>query len=214
MGLLLVDDFVTAAIESEMLAPLGAWLFGQIAADLQLWRSQGRICPPISVSCDSRLLMDEQFVPMIQTISDRHDLQPGLLVVELREQTVIEATGQLLACLQQVALRGLGVGINDFGADRTIPISLQQLPVQTVVLNRQICRGLGHHSTVLRLVKGLIAFCHALGQKVVAEGIDHQEQRRLLVQSRCDQAQGPLLSTSATGAEVADLLELASKKGS
>ncbi|WP_448871523.1 bifunctional diguanylate cyclase/phosphodiesterase [Desulfobulbus propionicus] len=207
MGLLVPDDFMTAASESDLLADVGAWLLGRIAEDVHLWQGQGKNCPPVSLCCDPRLLLDEFFFAMIRRAVKDCGLRPDLLIVELRERAIVEASGQLLNSLRRLQQLGLGLAINDFGADRTIPLALESLSVRTVVLGRQLCRVQADNPAPLQLVKALIAFCHALGITVVADDLDHAGQRFLLVQQGCDQGQGPLLSAGIPGRKVGDLLE-------
>jgi EAL domain-containing protein (putative c-di-GMP-specific phosphodiesterase class I) len=207
MGLLPADDFIPAAAETEMLAALGDWLFNRIANDVRHWQRRGKRCLPVHVRCDCRMLSDEPFFAMLLDSRQRYNLHPDLLAVELGERTFVESNGQLLASLVQLEQLGMGVGVSDFGAEPTLPSHLHQTPVRTVVLSRQLCRGDGDQIPSLRLIGALIAFCHALGITVVADGVDHEEQRGLLARLGCDQVQGSLLLTAVSGEEVEDLLE-------
>lgn len=206
MGLLLPEAFVAAGHECDMLQPLTEWVFSRLVEDLKVWRLQGRHCPPLSLPCNPRLLLDAGFLPMIRRLCHQEALQPGMLVLELRERVITEATGQLLECIRQLGCLGVGLSISEFGGGRCIPLRMQTLPVRSVVLSREILGELPEDSAGKELAAALIVFCHAFGITVVADGVDRMEQRPLLCRLGCDQAQGISFSSPLGHEQVGNLL--------
>ncbi|MGE4560161.1 MAG: diguanylate cyclase, partial [Desulfobulbus sp.] len=209
MGLLLPDDFISAGQECDMLGPLAEWIFSRLAGDLHAWRLLGRHCPPLSLPCSSRLLLEDAFFPMLERFCSQFDLPPGMLVLELRERAIVEATSQLLESVRRLDGMGVGVTISELGGGLCLPLQLQSLPVRSVVLCRDIVHGFPHNAATETLLSGLVVFCHALGLTVVADDVDQAEHRRRLGQLNCDQAQGRLFSALLRREQVGDLLPVA-----
>jgi len=209
MGLLLPEAFGPAAHECDMLAPLADWLFTTLAEDLAGWRDQGHLCLPISLPCSARFLMDEGFMPMLKRLMRRHKLQPGMLILQLHERVVSEASSQLLADLRQFELLGVGLAIRELGGGRSIPLKMRSLAVESVLLSQELVGRIPQDEEVQGVLPALMAFCHALGITVVADGIESVEQRQRLADFGCDQAQGSFFSLPLSPRRLADLLPVA-----
>ncbi|MDD2468151.1 MAG: diguanylate cyclase [Desulfobulbus sp.] len=209
MGLLLPEAFIAAGHECDMLGPMADWMFSKMVEDMYAWKSQGRVCPPLTLACNARLLLDVCFLPMIRLLAKQYGLQPGMLIMELPEQVVIEATSQLVECLQQLNQLGVGLAISEFGGGRSIPLQLQSLPIQSVVLSQEVIEGIPHKKGANAMLLALVSFCHALGSTVVADGVERPEQQRVLVEMGCDQAQGSFFASPLRREQISDLLPVA-----
>ncbi|MGD9950125.1 MAG: diguanylate cyclase, partial [Desulfobulbus sp.] len=206
MGLLMPEDFIDAGHECDMLGPLAGWLFGRLADDLQIWQGQGKLCPPLSIPCDTRLLLDADFLPMIRRLRKQSVLQPGMLVLDLRVRAVTEGTIQLLECIRRLEQLGVGLSIREFGGGRCIPLEIQSLPVRSVIVSREIIDQIPHKEAAAALLAALISFCHAFGVTVVADSVVRSEQRELLCKLGCDQVQGRFCSSPLRQEQIGDLL--------
>lgn len=205
MGLLQPETLVAAAHECDMLGALGEWLLTEVVRDLRQWRGAGGAAVPVFIPCDSRLLLEEGFLPLLERIVDDR-LEPSALVLQLHQQALTEATAQLRERLLQSSQIGLGLAISEFGCGGSLPLPPQPLPVQAVLLGRDIGRAPEGDDAAAQLTAALIAFCHALNILVVVDGVEQEAQRRQLVALGCDQGQGPLFSSCLRADQVVSLL--------
>ena len=209
MGLLLPDAFVAAGQECDMLGPLTEWMLNRLAQDVHTWQSQGRACPLVSLPCSRRLLLNGGFVSVISRLWRQYGLQPGMLLLELPERVVIEATGQLLNCIGQLDQLGVRLVISEFGGGRCIPLKMQSLQVASVLFSQDVTGEIQQDNAAQGLLSALISFCHALGITVVADGVERPEQLQMLGELGCDQAQGSFFSSPLAQAQIGTLLALA-----
>lgn len=211
MGRLLPDAFVMAAHEHGMLEVLGQWLLTRVAQDVQQWRQAGGLCVQVSIPCDSRLLLEEGILPQLDRFFEDKQLEPSALVLQLRQHVLADATAQLRQRLWKISQIGLGISVSDFGGGGSLPLPEQPLPVQTVLLGREIGWTLDGQVAATTLPAALIAFCHTLNMRVVVDGIEQEAQRLRLVELGCDQGQGPLFSPLLDANQVTTLLIAAPK---
>ena len=206
MGLLSPDTFIPAADECGMLAELGEWQLRAVCGALQSWRQEGGRCLPVTINIASRQLLDADFLPLVARVTARHAIPPALLVLELRERAVTDATAQGLAHIEQIDRLGLGLAVHDFGADRCSLARLQQLPLRCIAINREILSGVPTDQGASTLTAAIIALGHALGLTVLADGVEQEAQLDFLRAHGCDRVQGLLLAPALTGAKVLPLL--------
>ncbi|MBV5317768.1 MAG: EAL domain-containing protein [Desulfobulbaceae bacterium] len=194
MGVLQPETFIPAATECGMLAGVGEWLLLEVCRSLQGWRQEGKRLLPVTVPLISRQLLDPDFLPMIERVLAQYEISPALLILELRENAVTDATAQGLECIEQIGRLGLGLAVGDFGTDRCALSRLQQLPFGRIALNREVLGGVLADRKAATLATAIIGLGHALGLTVLAEGVEEESQLAFLRRHGCDQVQGPLWS--------------------
>jgi EAL domain-containing protein (putative c-di-GMP-specific phosphodiesterase class I) len=139
-------------------------------------------------------------------ILDETDLDPHYLFLEVTESTAMSDAPATAATLE--VLRGLGVRtiIDDFGTGYSSLSYLERLPVDYVKIDRSFVGRLGKEPGAEVLASGVISLAHALGLKVIAEGVETEGQLERLREMGCDLAQGHLVSEPLTAKGVVDLL--------
>nr|WP_320009952.1 diguanylate cyclase [uncultured Desulfobulbus sp.] len=206
MGLLLPEAFVSAGHECDMLGPLSDWILQRLSDDLQFWQDQGRRCPPLILPCSSRLLLDADFLAVMRRVIDTEGFDANMLVLGLRERVVTEATSQLMSSLQQLSQLGLHYALTEFGQGRCISLQLQSLPVLSVLVSRELVEQSRFDHQAKTLLAALIPFCQTLGVHVVADGVEHPEQKQLLRNLGCEQGQGSFYSLPLGVNKITELL--------
>lgn len=137
-------------------------------------------------------------------------LDPGCLKLELTETSVISARETAAETLRQLRQLGVGVPLDDFGTGYSTLNSIRQLPIDEVKIGRELLAPLPASRDDLALLASLIAIVHTLGLKVVAEGVETEEQLGFLQRHGGDLAQGFLISRPLPPAAVPELLRRSS----
>jgi diguanylate cyclase (GGDEF)-like protein len=204
MGLIPPLKFLPLAEEAGLMRSLTALVLDDALAQCALWRADG---PPlvVSVNISASNLLDDGFADLVRSLLDRHRLPAEALVLELTETSIISEFEKSRQVIEELRGLGLVVSIDDFGAGFTSLAYLSNLAVGELKLDRTFIAGLAdHHSgREFELVRSTIDLGHALGLRVVAEGIEDKETLELLSALGCDLAQGYFISRPKAAKDLA-----------
>ena len=189
-GLIPPGRFVPVAETSDLIVALGDWMLEAVCRQLAIWRDTG--LPPLTVAVNlaARHFRDPGLIRHIQTLLKVHSLNPNALELELTESTLLEAgtqTGETLAVLKQL---GVGLAIDDFGTGYSSLGYLKRMPITALKIDQSFVRDLVADRDDRTLAATIVALGHGLGLSVVAEGVETEEQRQILLEQGCDLAQG------------------------
>jgi diguanylate cyclase (GGDEF)-like protein len=187
--------FLPLAEEAGLMQRITAFVLDQALGQSAAWRAAGRSLP-VAVNVSVSDLLDPRFVDLVTRSLDHHELPASSLVVEITETTIIrdfDACKLVIAQLRQI---GLGVSIDDFGAGFTSLAYLGNLAVSELKLDRTFITGLrlDGEGRDVALVRATVDLGHALGLRVVAEGVEDAATLELLAGLGCDVAQGYYIS--------------------
>ncbi|HZJ26434.1 MAG TPA: EAL domain-containing protein [Acidimicrobiia bacterium] len=199
-GLVLPADFIDAADALGLMVPIGEWVLRRACGQLAQWRAVYAASAPkhVTVNVSVGQLLHPDFVESVRSVLDETGVPPDALCIEITEGCVVrDLVGALLA-LDGLRDLGVGVWLDDFGTGYSSLEYLRQLPVDGLKLDRTFIRGLGDPEVRTGIddvmVGSVVTMAHALGMVVVAEGIEHERQRRILAELGCDLGQGFLLT--------------------
>jgi len=204
LGLVPPLKFIPLAEDAGLMQKLTALVLDMALAQCAEWWSNGRFLA-VSVNVSSTNLLDIGFTDLVVSLLERHHLPAEALVLEITETSIItdfEASQMVITRLRDV---GVVVSIDDFGAGYTSLAYLSNLAVRELKLDCALITGLGPDSEKrdLDLVRATIDLGHAMGLRVVAEGIEDSETLELLRDLGCDVAQGYLISRPMPASELA-----------
>lgn len=195
--------FLPLAEEAGLMSPLTAFVLEEALAQCAAWRSGGSSIT-VSVNISATSLLETGFVGRVTELLDSFRLDPSALVLEVTETTAIADFDRSKRCIRQLRDVGIVVSVDDFGAGFTSLAYLSSLAVGELKLDRSFITGLATADGArdLTLVRSTIDLAHALGLRVVAEGVEDEQTLNLLVGLGCDLAQGYLISRPKPPAEL------------
>jgi len=207
LGLMEPIEFMSIAEETGLIIPIGEWVIHQALDQVARWR-ESRPEVTISVNLSARQLSDSHLVEHLagEMRDGGHD--PGVLCLEVAEGA-LEAAPEL-AMRQLAALNELGItlAIDDFGTGTSSSITLSELPVHILKIDTTLVSQLGRVESDIDPVSDAVELGHALGLKVVAEGVETDAQLAQLRRLGCDGAQGFLFSQPMPEEGVHSLLSI------
>ena len=205
-GLRQPGEFVPAAEESGLIVDIGGWVLDAACAQLALWREQNIAPPRLALNVSAQQLKHVEFPKLVRRALDKYGIPPALLELELTESVFAdEAAGATLARLGQL---GVHLALDDFGTGYSSLSYLRQYPIGTVKIDRTFLEEVPQNAASSTLVETIIVMAHALGKRVVAEGIETVEQLNFLRERHCDAAQGFFLARPLSGQAVTELLQV------
>jgi diguanylate cyclase (GGDEF)-like protein len=193
-GLIPPNHFIPVAEASDLIVVLGDWMLAEVCRQLAAWRDAG--LPPLSVAVNlaARHFREPGLVGCIVELLAVHELPPQALELELTESTLIETGLPTMDALQALKRLGVGLAIDDFGTGYSSLGYLKRLPITALKIDQSFVRDLVSNPDDRTLARTIVALGHGLGLKVVAEGVETEQQRRILLEQGCDLAQGYLFS--------------------
>jgi diguanylate cyclase (GGDEF)-like protein/PAS domain S-box-containing protein len=208
-GMLLPEQFIPLAEETGLVVPLGEAVLKEACRQAKEWHKQPLFdSPAMSVNLSARQFREPGFVNTVAHIIDEAKLDPRHLFIEITESTAMSdapATEATLEGLQDLGVRAI---IDDFGTGYSSLSYLERFPVDYVKIHHSFVGGLGKQSRAETLGSAIINLAHALGLKVIAEGVETEEQFNRLRELGCDLAQGYYFARPLTGKDVRTLFEV------
>jgi diguanylate cyclase (GGDEF)-like protein len=209
-GLLLPEQFVPIAEETGLVVPIGEAVLEAACRQAKAWRELRPSDPPaVCVNLSARQFREFGLIKSIARILDETGLEPSSLFLEVTESTAMRDAQATAAALEKLQDLGVRTILDDFGTGYSSLPYLERFPVAYVKIDHSFVGGLGEYLGAKMLVSAIISLAHALGLKVIAEGVETEEQFEQLRETGCDLAQGHLFSEPSTAEEAADLLAAA-----
>jgi diguanylate cyclase (GGDEF)-like protein/PAS domain S-box-containing protein len=190
LGLVPPDKFIPIAENSGLIVPIGEWVLGMACTQARRWQEMGLPLLPMAVNVSAVQLHQERFVQMVRRVLDETGLAPRYLELEITERVLLSNTGKTLAMLQELARMGLQLSIDDFGAGYSSLSYLQDLPVGKLKIDRSFIQAMTVNPRDTAIVAAVISMGHSLNLKVLAEGVETEEQMSFLRAHNCDEIQG------------------------
>jgi diguanylate cyclase (GGDEF)-like protein len=192
LGTVTPMEFIPIAEDTGMIVEMGTWLLRESARQLAEWTAGDGSGRPLHVSVNVavRQLRDGSLVRIVDDVLRETGLEPSALWLEITESGVMEDIEAALLTLN--ALRALGVTlcVDDFGTGYSSLSYLHRLPIGIVKIDRSFVTGVGANGTNEPIVRAVLAMTRAMGQRVVAEGVETAAERDWLRAQGCDLAQG------------------------
>jgi diguanylate cyclase (GGDEF)-like protein len=192
-GLVAPGTFISLMEETGMIVEVGAWALRQASLDRSRWLERQLNAPRVAVNVSTVQLRREDFVRTVANVLKLAGREAGL-DIEVTESLIMDDPAANIEKLK--AIRGLGVriAIDDFGTGYSSLGYLTKLPAQTLKIDRSFVNAMLDDPGAMTLVSSIISLAHALKLDVVAEGVESEEQAKILRLLRCDQIQGYLIS--------------------
>lgn len=201
-GLVVAGEFIELAEETGMIRPIGRLVVQEACRQAQEWRERypnKALLMQVNLSANQFSNQPD----MIPAVLEHTGLDPQGLQLEITERAVMDDAEYSIERLRKLKDRGVGLAIDDYGMGYSCLYYLKRMPVDSLKIDRSFVEGLGEDPGDEAIVSGTIGLAHALGLKVVAEGVETEEQLAKLKELGCDLAQGYYLAKplSSEGAE-------------
>jgi predicted signal transduction protein with EAL and GGDEF domain len=193
-GLVPPMEFVPALESTGLIGEVGNRILHRAVDDWLRWRDAGLDPPRIAVNVAAAQLRNENFLGELQAALARLEGAKGALAIEVTESILIGDMDHAIQILRRVRELGIPVAIDDFGTGYSSLAYIVTLPIDELKIDRAFIRKITADAAYEGIVRTCVSLAHGLNLKVVAEGVETEEQARLLRRLRCDQAQGFLYS--------------------
>jgi diguanylate cyclase (GGDEF)-like protein len=210
-GLIPPGDFIPLAEACGLIDKIGAWVVQEACRQARAWQQQGLPSLRVAVNLSALQFRNGNLQQMISDALRAADLEPRFLEVEITESALMSDPEESVKILEQLSRMGVVVSVDDFGTGYSSMAYLRRFPIDKLKIDRTFIGELMSRADDASIVRAIVSLAHNLRLKVVAEGVETNEQLELLRSLGCDQYQGFCFSPAVPAPQFAELL-VASRK--
>jgi EAL domain-containing protein (putative c-di-GMP-specific phosphodiesterase class I) len=196
-GLVLPQQFIPIAEESDLILSIGQWVLEAACIQLKAWRSSPITCDlHLSVNVSARQFQQPDFVEQVSQMLSRYGLNSKLLKLELTEGLVLGKIDDAIFKMQVLQDHGVHFSMDDFGTGYSSLAYLTQLPLDQLKIDQSFVHNIGVKKSDALIVQTIIGMAQNLGLEVIAEGVETEAQRDFLQRHGCQLYQGSLFGAA------------------
>ena len=192
-GLLCPDQFLPLAEKSGLIIPIGNWVIDEACRQLRVWHLEGHTEWSMAVNLSTLQFEQPLLVETVMSSLARHRIPPHTLILEVTETTAMNNPDESVRVLTELTQAGVKASIDDFGTGYSSLLYLKKLPACELKIDRAFVKDLKGEGDDATIVAAIVALAKTLNLKVVAEGVETQEQQAFLTRLGCNTLQGYLL---------------------
>jgi len=206
-GLISPAQFIPLAEESGLIVPIGSWVLQSACAQLKAWQHDPLLRDlTLAVNVSAKQFRSPDFVSQVQRTLGATGARPALLKLELTESIVLENVEDTISKMREIKLLGVSFSMDDFGTGYSSLQYLKRLPLDQIKIDQSFVRDIVNDPNDAAIVQTIIAMGDVLGLRVIAEGVETEEQREFLDLRGCHAFQGYLFSKPVPLADFEHLL--------
>jgi len=214
-GLLAPDQFVEIAEETGLIVPLGDWVLRRACRQAHAWRERFPGAPSLAVcvNLSARQISDRDVVDRVRQALADSQLEAGRLVLEITESAIMENADAAVAKITALSELGVGLNLDDFGTGYSSLSYLHRFPIDAIKIDRSFVARMMLSDEARVIVRSILNLADSLRLSVIAEGVETEEQAKLLLGLGCAQAQGHFFSAALEAPMAAALVSAAARGG-
>jgi EAL domain-containing protein (putative c-di-GMP-specific phosphodiesterase class I)/CheY-like chemotaxis protein len=188
------DDFIPLLEETGLIVPVGLWVIRAACAQIRAWREAGMKPVPVAINLSARQLRQQGFSSALGQALREFEVDPGHVAIEITESSLMENPELAITMLGELNALGIHLAADDFGTGYSSLSYLKRLPLDALKIDRSFVRDITIDPDDAAITRTVITLAHSLELKVIAEGVETEEQLAFLGNNHCDEAQGYLFS--------------------
>jgi diguanylate cyclase (GGDEF)-like protein/PAS domain S-box-containing protein len=206
-GLIFPGRFIPLAETSGLIIQIGEFSLRTACAQMKLWQDAGFNPMSVAVNVSGRHFSQKNLIEVVNSALEDAGLSPERLELEITESTIMRDPEEAVRALLELKARGIQIAIDDFGTGYSSLSYLKRLPLDFLKVDQSFVKNLASSHSDRAIVRAIIAMAHTLNLKVIAEGVETEEQLSFLLEQGCDELQGFLFSQAVPSQEFSKLLE-------
>ncbi|MBC8412288.1 EAL domain-containing protein [bacterium] len=205
-GMISPVEFIPVAEQSGMILKISEWVIRAACKQLMIWKKAGITHIPIAINLTNHQFQQTLFVNELVQVLQEFELSTADLHLEITENTIMENTGIAVSNLHALSEMGFRLVIDDFGTGYSSLSYLNRFPIHAIKIDRSFVSEIDLDPNTAAISDAIISMAHSLNLRVVGEGVETEQQVRVLRQQKCDELQGYLFSKPLPAKEITELL--------
>ena len=192
-GLISPSEFIPLAEETGLILSIGRWVLEAACGQLKLWQEEALTRDLVlAANVSAKQFHQPDFATQVQAITQYHGINPKLLKLELTEGMLLENIEDAVATMNALKEIGIQISLDDFGTGYSSIQYLKRLPFDQIKIDQSFVRDITDNSSGKAIVRTIIAMAQSLNLDILAEGVETEDQRQLLLNMGCTHYQGHL----------------------
>ncbi len=200
------SQFIPVLEETGLIIPVGEWILHTACSQNRAWQEAGYEPIVISVNVSNRQFNQKNMIEVVTQALRNVNLHPEYLELEITESMIMQDPEEAIAILHEFKNMGIQISIDDFGIGYSSLNYLRSMPLNALKIDRSFVMNLATSRSDAAIIESTIALAHSLNLKVIAEGVETEQQLAFLRSRGCDEAQGFLLSRPLPVEEISKFL--------
>lgn len=214
-GLLGPNQFIGLAEESGLILSIGHWVLETACAQLKSWQEDGLKRELIlAVNVSAKQFHQADFASQVIEMVGRYGIAPTLLKLELTESMLVDDIDRIIDTMSTLGSIGIQFSLDDFGTGYSSLQYLKRLPIDQLKIDLSFVKNIQHDHNDRSIVRTIVSMAQSLNLEVIAEGVENEEQRQILLSKGCTHFQGYLFSKPISIEHFDELLVRMSEKSS
>ena len=201
-GLVPPSEFIPFAEETGLIVPLGNWVLREACGQMRSWQKRGVAELIVAVNISGVQFQQPDLVRNVSAALLASGLEARFLELEITESVVMQNAPEAIVMLEQLSAMGVSLSIDDFGTGYSSLNYLKRFPIDTLKIDQSFIRDISVDADDAAIVQAIVAMAHGLRLRVVAEGVEHEEQLSFLRALNNDEYQGFLFSRPLSAADL------------
>jgi len=206
-GLVLPGEFVSVLEDTGLIVRVGERVLRDVCEQIQAWQRSGLAVLPVTVNLSARQFQQKDFESIVRHILREAGIDPSLVQFELTESLLMSDPQGAARTLRGLKDSGVKISVDDFGTGYSSLAYLKRFPIDALKIDHSFIRDITTDPEDAMITLAIIGLAHSLKLKVVAEGVETQEQLELLAANGCDEIQGYYFSIPTTAEECERMLK-------
>lgn len=212
LGMILPERFISIAEETGLIIPIGEWLIETVCRQNRQWIDDGHDPLKIAINLSARQLREPDLADFIKKSLKDNNLDHTNFSIEITETIMMEEGSPAIDTLTKLTEMGIEISLDDFGTGYSSLGYLKQFPIEFLKIDRSFIKDSIDNEADARIVRAILSMAHSLKKKVVAEGVESEEQLQYLKWLGCDQVQGFLLSHPVSKKNIHNIIKESENK--
>ncbi len=206
LGVIAPQRFIGLAEESGLIVPIGEWVVRTACRQNQAWRAAGLAPITVSVNVSARQFEEKRLVERVAAALADSGMAPGALEVEVTESLIMRDLSKAVEKMRELKAMGISLSVDDFGTGYSSLSALKSFPISRLKIDKSFVSDLAASPDDQAIAMAVISLGHKLNLRVIAEGVETEQQRAFLRSHGCDEMQGYLFSPPVPPGRIAELL--------
>jgi EAL domain-containing protein (putative c-di-GMP-specific phosphodiesterase class I) len=195
-GLVSPAQFIPLAEETGLILPIGQWVLETACAQIRAWQQEALTRDLVlAVNVSAKQFRQADFVAQVQAAVQHHGINPMLLKLEMTEGMLLDNIEDTIATMNTLKEIGIQFSLDDFGTGYSSLQYLKRLPLDQLKIDQSFVRDIATDSSDIAIVRTIVAMARSLDMAVIAEGVETEQQRELLLKNGCSHYQGNLFGS-------------------
>jgi diguanylate cyclase (GGDEF)-like protein/PAS domain S-box-containing protein len=208
LGQIAPDLFIPMLEERGMMVEVGRWVLETACHQNAQWQAQGFPAVRMAVNLSAQQFYRDDLVATVARTLQVSGLEPRWLELELTESLTLDDAEMTLRIMRDLKALGVALSLDDFGTGWSSLAYLRRFPLDRIKIDRTFIRDLAHHESSAAIVHAILDLARRLGLDCIAEGVETEEQQRLLMNELCPSMQGFLFSRPVPAEAMASLFQM------